>query len=290
MNKETARKAVLLFLSSLRQEDKRIFVRFFGGEPFLNFSLVKYVVELAEKETKKRKMKIGFDLTTNGLLLDEEKIAFFKKHPEMELIVSLDGSRETQILNRNNKAGAVDSYGNIFRLKNELLKLPNLTVNIVTAPNQVENFFANLAHIYGLGFKRFNFLPAYFVFWPGKELRVLKEEFAKIAAFAKREKNFFVKNAGVQNKVPLFNSGIFIDCNGDIFNSNIILSGYFRNLAPLLKRGNVKTARVLKFGGNEDILELMKNSIGDKSLYYSALKVDKILTNFVQKIKNSFLC
>lgn len=285
MNEETARKAVLLFLSSLRRTDKRILIRFFGGEPLLNFSLVKCVVELAKKEAKRRKIKVNFDLTTNGLLLNKEKIAFFKKHPEIELIVSLDGNRETQILNRNNKTGAVDSYGSIFRLKDELLELPGLTVNVVIAPNQVENFFANFAHIRGLGFKRFNFLPAYFVFWPAAGLEILKLEFAKISEFMKRHRGLSVKNAEIKSDLPLFNAGFTVDCDGDIFGSNVILSGHFERLKDSLKTGNVKTARVLKFGGNGDILELMKKNIGDKSLYYSAIKIDKILTNFVRKLK-----
>lgn len=251
----------------------------------LNFSLVKYAVEFAKKEAKKRKMKVAFDLTTNGLLLDKKKIEFFKKNPEIELIVSLDGNRETQILNRNNESGAVDSYGNILRLKGELLKLPDLTVNVVAAPNQVENFFANFVHIYGLGFKRFNFLPAYFVFWSGAELKILKAEFAKILEFIKRRQDMSVKNAEIESGLPLFNAGFTVDCDGDVFAANIILSEHFARLKDSLKLGNVKTARVLKFGGNGDILELMKKNIGDKGLYYSAIKIDKILTNFVRKFK-----
>lgn len=65
-------------------------VYFFGGEPLLNFKLIKYAVEELENYYK---TKIDFRTVTNATLLDEEKIGFLDKH-NFKLYVSLDGPKQ----------------------------------------------------------------------------------------------------------------------------------------------------------------------------------------------------
>ena len=52
-------------------------VYFFGGEPLLNFELIKHIVNELEKYYRE---KIDFRIVTNGILLNEEKIKFLDKH------------------------------------------------------------------------------------------------------------------------------------------------------------------------------------------------------------------
>lgn len=87
MSEETLEKVLKML------EDRGIceigIVSFFGGEPLLNFSLIKKGLE----EFSKR-FKIGvFEIVTNGLLLNEEKINHLKKY-HVNLSVSMDGPIE----------------------------------------------------------------------------------------------------------------------------------------------------------------------------------------------------
>lgn len=64
---------------------------FFGGEPLLNWSLLVKICETIE--TSNCNEQIEKMLVTNGILLDEVKAAFLKKH-QVYVVVSLDGSQE----------------------------------------------------------------------------------------------------------------------------------------------------------------------------------------------------
>lgn len=289
MTKRVAEKATLLYLDYIKNGGlNEAKIRFFGGEPLLQWDLIKRIVVFAKKESLERKLKISFDLTTNGLLLSNAKIRFFLKNPEIELIVSLDGDSLSQNLNRNfNEKN--DSYKSIYNLRCDLANLPNLTINMVIAPNQAYKFYRNFNHIYELGFRRFNFLPAYFVFWPKKSLVFLKKGFSEILQFMNKRNNISVKNMDVLSETPFFNQGIVIDCNGDIYHTNIFLSKHFKKLSDSLREGNILDDKLIALPGRKagDAAKLIKNNTAPK-LYYSTLKADSILSNFVLKLKNIY--
>ncbi len=92
MSLETA-KAAIDFL--IRESGKRkvLEVDFFGGEPLMNFEVVKETVCYAKAEAAKAGKKFLFTTTTNGLLLDDEKIAFLNEEME-NVVLSLDGRKE----------------------------------------------------------------------------------------------------------------------------------------------------------------------------------------------------
>ena len=68
-------------------------IAFFGGEPLLAWDLVRRVMDEASRLAKRRGVKAKFHITTNGTLLDEEKIAFLRSRP-CSLLVSLDGPKD----------------------------------------------------------------------------------------------------------------------------------------------------------------------------------------------------
>ena len=66
---------------------------FFGGEPLMNFGVVKKVVEYARSREKEYNKKFRFTITTNGLLLDDEKIEFINREMS-NVVLSIDGRKE----------------------------------------------------------------------------------------------------------------------------------------------------------------------------------------------------
>ena len=66
---------------------------FFGGEPLMNFDVVKKVVEYARSIEKQHNKKFRFTITTNGLLLTDDKIDFINKEMS-NVVLSLDGRKE----------------------------------------------------------------------------------------------------------------------------------------------------------------------------------------------------
>ena len=68
-------------------------VDFFGGEPLMNFEVVKQVVEYARSLEEANHKKFRFTITTNGLLLTDDKIDFINREMS-NVVLSLDGRKE----------------------------------------------------------------------------------------------------------------------------------------------------------------------------------------------------
>ncbi len=66
---------------------------FFGGEPLMNFKVVKQIVEYARSREAEYNKKFRFTITTNGLLLDDDKIEFINKEMS-NVVLSIDGRKE----------------------------------------------------------------------------------------------------------------------------------------------------------------------------------------------------
>ena len=67
-------------------------VDFFGGEPLLNFDVVKQLVAYAREIEKKHNKNFRFTLTTNGMLIDDDVIDFANRECA-NVVLSLDGRK-----------------------------------------------------------------------------------------------------------------------------------------------------------------------------------------------------
>ena len=92
MSFETGKHAIdFLLEKSLDRENLEL--DFFGGEPLMNFKVVKQIVEYARSREKEYGKKFRFTITTNGLLLDDDKIDFINKEMS-NVVLSIDGRKE----------------------------------------------------------------------------------------------------------------------------------------------------------------------------------------------------
>jgi len=102
MSWETAKKAIDFYFShSLDSASRNI--GFYGGEPLLQFELVKRIIEYAEQKAQGK--LLSFNMTTNGSLLTDGVVGFLAAH-NVRLLISIDGHQETHDRNRVLKNGA----------------------------------------------------------------------------------------------------------------------------------------------------------------------------------------
>lgn len=94
MTWEVAQKAIDFFIKHSKK-DKSRYIGFYGGEPLLNYKLIKKVVEYAEERLE----DVTFAITTNATLITDEIAEFFLDH-NFNIIISLDGPRELHDANR----------------------------------------------------------------------------------------------------------------------------------------------------------------------------------------------
>jgi uncharacterized protein len=84
-------------------------VDFFGGEPLMNFDVIKELVDYGRSLEKEYNKHFRFTITTNGVLLDEEKMDYINENMD-NVVLSIDGRKETNDRMRKtiNKKGSYD--------------------------------------------------------------------------------------------------------------------------------------------------------------------------------------
>ena len=86
-------KRALDFLVENSGTRRNLEVDFFGGEPLMNFGVVKQLVEYARSIEKEKGKNFRFTLTTNGILVDDDVIEFSNREMS-NVVLSLDGRKE----------------------------------------------------------------------------------------------------------------------------------------------------------------------------------------------------
>lgn len=86
-------KRALDFLVENSGTRKNLEVDFFGGEPLMNWQVVKDLVKYARSIEKEKGKNFRFTLTTNGMLIDDDVIEFANKEMS-NVVLSLDGRKE----------------------------------------------------------------------------------------------------------------------------------------------------------------------------------------------------
>jgi His-Xaa-Ser system radical SAM maturase HxsB len=96
MTKTTAKKVVEKIFES---PSPNIKIEFQGGEPLLNFGIIKYIIEKAEWTNIFKKKNLEFVICTNLTLLDDKMLKWLKGH-KVYISTSIDGTKELHNLNR----------------------------------------------------------------------------------------------------------------------------------------------------------------------------------------------
>ena len=97
-------KQALDFLMDHSGTRRNLEVDFFGGEPLMNWDVVKQLVQYARSVEKERGKNFRFTLTTNGVLIDDDVIEFANKEMS-NVVLSLDGRKEINDRTRVDYAG-----------------------------------------------------------------------------------------------------------------------------------------------------------------------------------------
>ena len=153
-------------------------VDFFGGEPLMNWDVVKQLVAYARSIEKQHNKNFRFTLTTNGLLIDDEVIDFLNKEMS-NVVLSLDGRREVHDLFRKDYAGN-GSYDKIVPKFKRLVDArggKDYYVRGTFTHNNVD-FTNDILHMADLGFTELSMEPV--VCAPSDPCALTEEDMPKI--------------------------------------------------------------------------------------------------------------
>ena len=153
MEKQTIDRALLMIIRHMKElEDKYLWIVLHGGEPFLAFEEMEYLVQEARKHAQKNQIFISFSATSNGTLLNDKMITFIKKEID-DFTISMDGKAETQNYSRPFSNGRPSFDVVEKNLKKLLGIIPNLRVRMTYNYQTVSNLFENVKYFMEMGVK-----------------------------------------------------------------------------------------------------------------------------------------
>ncbi|HHU48282.1 MAG TPA: thioether cross-link-forming SCIFF peptide maturase, partial [Clostridiales bacterium] len=134
-------------------------VDFFGGEPMMNFEVVKQLVQHGRQLEKQHNKQFRFTITTNGLLLDDEALEYINRE-FVNVVISIDGRPEIHDHLRKTRTGS-GSYEYILPKAIKLAESRNQRDYYVrgTFTKYNKDFDRDVLHLADLGFRQISIEP-----------------------------------------------------------------------------------------------------------------------------------
>ncbi|HOD07485.1 MAG TPA: radical SAM protein [Myxococcota bacterium] len=199
MSEEVMRRALRM---GFDQPGELVNVGFFGGEPLLSFDLLKRGVAMTLQLAREKQKKIRLILTTNGTLLDGERLEFLLKM-KFRLAVSLDGPRAVHDSCRVDKNGYGTHERVVRNLTEALKRKPDIAVIAVAGPDRIRHAADALRYSASLGVRRHHTAIDYGAAWDTNALRRFDRGMQRLAdAWAS------LYRAGTPVSVPLIDAKI----------------------------------------------------------------------------------
>lgn len=257
-------------------------LQFFGGEPLLlPFKLLKETVIYANKKAKQKEKSLDIIITTNGVLLNKEKVDFFKKY-NVIIEVSLDGNETAQNINRPQQPGLPSSYSLIVKNLSLIFgKGIDYRASMVVTPQTVDNLVNNFKHLLGLGFKKIFIMTACGVFWSKRKLFLLNKNLSILEPiFLKLIRKNYLEFLNLKEWLrPLrMNTEISVDFDGNIYSACISYLIHDKKTKEMFVLGNIS-----KIKKNMDFFE--KKRLSNSRAMQVIFKENNIIDDLPNNIK-----
>ena len=171
-------KQAIDFLIANSGKRRNLEIDFFGGEPLMNFQVVKDLVAYGRSLEEANNKKFRFTLTTNGVLLNDDVMEFANKEMS-NVVLSIDGRKEVNDRMRPSRNGK-GSYDLIVPRYQKLAESRNQTNYYVrgTFTHNNLDFSEDVKHLADLGFKQISVEPV--VALPEDAYSITEEDIPKL--------------------------------------------------------------------------------------------------------------
>jgi len=181
MSVGTAEKVVSFIMANASTEEENR-IGFFGGEPLLEFDLMKKIVALIKNHPRYQEIKVRFKVTSNGTIFTDEMVEFFLEH-NFSYCISCDGDRQTHDAFRRFKDGTGSSETVSATIRKAVELLPAPQVNTVLSLDTLQYLPETIRYLMGHGLKLMYVNTDYTANWSQQEVVILEsvlDEIAKI--------------------------------------------------------------------------------------------------------------
>ena len=279
---EQAALAVRLFADRYGGGD----IKIFGGEPLLVPRVVEAALAAAAAEPRVRRVY----LSTNGLGLNAAWLDRLAALPKSILTISMDGAPDDhRRLRVAQHSRVADCYDHLMGLLPRLRAQPRLVITQTIAPETAARAAQNFEHLLGLGLRRFNLLPGYYIRWTADQHAQLREGLRAIgdrleAGWARGER-LYLRNLFTWAPTPFFNTGVVVDSDATVHPSNIGLSGALDGTRGSTAVGTLDDppSRDALAAAAQRVPELLRSTLGDEIMADTA-RVDAELTALCRRL------
>jgi uncharacterized protein len=174
----TVRK-IIDFIFENAQKDERIDIGFFGGEPFLEYDLMKKITALIQTHKSFDQNRVIISVTTNGTIFSEE-IANFLAEKKIVLCISCDGPSIVHDTFRHFSDGSGSSITVENNIKRALKIFPFTPVNAVYSPETLQYLPEVVDYLSALGVRNIYLNPNISARWTRKEADMFSNIYASI--------------------------------------------------------------------------------------------------------------
>lgn len=178
MSLETAMRAVRFITDNADAVGSIPQINFFGGEPLLRWNEVVAPVITHLREIYQKPCDIG--ITTNCILLDEEKLRFLSQN-NVGILASIDGGEQSHNLNRQYADGR-GSFEDVSANVPLLLRYyPDISARMTLTPETVGTLLADYTSLRAMEFQRVECAPNVFVTWGEEDVDQLRSQMRLIS-------------------------------------------------------------------------------------------------------------
>ena len=287
MDRETADQSLVFLFNKAKSLNKTSIKLFFhGGEPLLNYEIIRYVMDKIRSDEEYQKYDIRFGMTTNGTLFTEEIYNFISKYMD-NITISIDGCKETHDLNRKDKSGNGTYSRAIYVAQNLQKERKNIRIRMTITSKTVDDLFNNVKFLIDSGFKEV--VPALDyedIFWNINNMDTLYSQLKKIKKLVEeindpqlyvsmiREDGIFKMGEckGGVDSFHIYSDGKLYPCVYAVGNSQLCCGDVWGNT-------NKKAFNLLKELNKHDILICLDCSYYDFCISHRCKIINYKLTN-----------
>jgi uncharacterized protein len=198
-------------------------ITYFGGEPTLNFPVLRVATEYAEEKARQCGKSVDFGITSNGISLTEKMIEYLANH-KIKVLLSIDGLAGSHNRYRVDRRGG-GTFERVVKKARLLKKVqPWLGARLTVMPDNAKNLYYDVVGLYELGFNQFIISHATGAKWSEHDMNQYEEGLRRLLVWYKETARTDVRINEFEGKVatgPIFGcsagrSGIAVSVNGEI--------------------------------------------------------------------------
>jgi sulfatase maturation enzyme AslB (radical SAM superfamily) len=248
MSWDTLRGALDLLL---RSRLKRLEVLFLGGEPLLEFPLIRQAVAYV-RATRPPSKRVRYTLITNGTLLGEEQARFLARN-RIAVQLSFDGVPAAQDLRGRGTFEALDQLLDRLRVEEPRLFREQLNVSLALTAATIPHLADSIAYFLGKGVPEVSVAPVvtHDPGWTNDRIEALDAQFAKVFKACLRHYSrtgevpllLFRKNGAEDRRGPRGDAmcrapmghALAVDVDGQVHGCAVFVESYQKLASPFLR-------------------------------------------------------